>query len=378
MSSKAKKKIVKRAVVKKVKPKLRLGIIVGRSADTASRPYLSNVPKSLLGDNDPPADVAVAWYIKTKYPDIEVDIITPNDISLKRLNQSQFIYVMYDLIDAYNEGGIDLFRERSRIYSGVKGVMYPTVDLQKLIISKSRYYRLLGSHNIPVAPFISISKAAYLKKTPAGRKKEAKGLLEEMKEKEWPGVIAKPELGSYGTGIKIFSDLKGVTPTILYRYLEKAFVSANFEGIVFQRYMEDFPHYFEIRTYWIDGEYKRSVGTIIDYNTLGTGNEELYIDTPKNEGGDIPSFIIDPLKKIGEEIMKILPQSYKQPNLLVRCDFGCCQVLDDTLKGVQPEMCKRYFLNEIELTPNLFPDEGNYDIIKGLGDALVKKARDLV
>src|SRR5271154_169485 len=97
---KAKKKVIKKPIVpvkKKVAPTkspLRLGIIVGRSADTAKRSYLKNVPDELLLDNnDPPADVAIAWYIKKTYPSVEVDIITPDQISLERLNRSSFVYV---------------------------------------------------------------------------------------------------------------------------------------------------------------------------------------------------------------------------------------------------------------------------------------------
>jgi len=297
---------------------------------------------------------------------------------LARFNQNDFIYVLYDLIDCFNEGGIELFRIRTKIYSETKAIMYPTVEMQKLIISKSRYYKLLLDHGIPVAPYISVSKAEYISKTKPQRKVLSREMLSKIKEKEWPGVIAKPELGSYGTGIKIFPDIKKLNETGISKLLEKTFIKDNFEAMLFQRYMEDFPHYFEIRTYWINGKYKKSVGTIIDYNTLGTGDEELYIDTPKNEGGDIPSFIIDPLKEIGKKIIKTLPKMYGSPNLMVRMDFGCCQVGDDTIKGVQPDMCKKYFLNEVELTPNLFPDYGKYDIIKGLGDALVVKARELV
>src|SRR5687768_6050091 len=114
---------------------MRLGIIIGRSSDTTSRTYLKNIPKKYLSDDGlPPADVAIAWYIKQTYPSVTVDIITPDQISLSRLNKCDFVYVMYDLIDAYNEGGIELFKERTRIYSKTTAVMYPTVPIQKLII----------------------------------------------------------------------------------------------------------------------------------------------------------------------------------------------------------------------------------------------------
>lgn len=362
-----------------VSTSFKLGIIVGRSADTANKSYLRGIPKSLLLDNKhPPADVAIAWYIKSYYPQVKVDIITPEEISLKRLNQNDFVYIMYDLIDAYNEGGVELYEKRMKMYSNTKAILYPTVDVQKLIISKSAYYKLLVDYGIPVAPYIALPKEKYMNKTSSQRKNLVSNILNIIKKKEWPGIIAKPELGSYGTGIKIFKDVKDITSNAMYNFLQRSFEKEGFEAMLFQRYMEDFPHYYEIRTYWINGQYKKSVGTIIDYNTLGTGDEKLYIDVPTNEGGEINKNLIDDLRRIGEKIIRIIPKMYNQPNLLLRLDFGCCQVMDDTIKGVQPDLCKRYFLNEIELTPNLFPDYGEYDIINGLGDALVSKASKLL
>lgn len=356
---------------------LKIGIIVGRVADVAPKTaYLKKVPKDLrTEDNEVPSDVAIAYYIKTNYPNVIVDIITPEDISLKRLNQNDFVYVMYDLIDAYNEGGIDLFLERKRIYSRTKAIIYPTLKMQKLIISKSKYYTLLKQNNIPIAPFINITKSMYLRAN--DKLKIANSLLKKIASYEWPGVILKPELGSYGTGIKLFSDIKKLTPKKLKAYLDKSFKKDEFQAILIQRFMEDFPKYYEVRTYWINGEYKYSVGTIIDYSTLGTGDEELFIDTPVAEGGTIPDNIISEMKRLGTEIVKVVPKMYDSENLLLRLDWGCCQVKDDrTIE--QPEMCKKYFLNEIELTPNLFAIETNFPMIEEFGDALVAKAYELV
>jgi len=356
-----------------------LGIVIGRSSDTTTRKYLKKIPKNLLNDNkSPPADIAVAWYIKKNYPNIEIDIITPSEISLQRFNKCDFVYIMYDLIDAYNEGGIELFKERKKIYSKTNSIMYPTVDMQKFIISKSKYYKFLLDNGISVAPFMSIPKNAYMEQTITKKKKLINTLIKKIHKKQWPGVIIKPELGSYGTGIKIFTDISKLTSIKLFKLLEKSFEKKNFEAMLFQRYMEDFKSFYEIRTYWINGKYIRSVGTIIEYKTLGTGEEELYIDSPKNEGGDIPLSIISELIINGEKIIKSLPKMYNSENLLLRLDFGCCQHMDDTLKGVQPDMCRKYFLNEIELTGNLFPDVyPKIDIVKILGDALVQKALEL-
>jgi hypothetical protein len=202
-------------------------------------------------------------------------------------------------------------------------------------------------------------------------------LLTKIENLGWPGVILKPELGSYGTGIKLVPDINKLSEKKLGAFLDKAFLKKEFQAIVVQRFMEDFPKYYEVRTYWINGSYRYSIGTIIDYTTLGTGNEEIYIDRPKSEGGEIPDDIIEKMKEMGDRIVKIIPNMYNSKNLLLRLDFGCCQVKDDRIVGVQPDICKKYFLNEIELTPNLFVDENPFPMIETLGDALVEKALKL-
>jgi len=71
--------------------------------DPESHDYLKNCSESTKGFAH--ADVAIPWYIHKNYSDIEVDIIFPEDITLKRLKSNMVNYIIgYDVINAVFEG----------------------------------------------------------------------------------------------------------------------------------------------------------------------------------------------------------------------------------------------------------------------------------
>ena len=82
---------------------------------------------------------------------------------------------------------------------------------------------------------------------------------------------------------------------------------------------------------------------------------------------DIPEILdtklINNLKKMGTEIIKLLP---KKDPFLFRIDFGCCLH--------NKNVCRDYFINEIEYLPNVFPEyTRNVDVMKRIGNSILKK-----
>ena len=145
-----------------------------------------------------------------------------------------------------------------------------------------------------------------------------------------------------------------------------------------QPFVPEFEKFYEIRTYWLNGKYSHSLGTIIDPDSLGKdGFEKVKFAYPKNEYKPILEELdngyelidvklINQLKKIAQKIIKILPKDKTGTPVLLRLDFGCC--LDNK------DVCRNYFLNEIEYVPNLFPEYNRHvDIMKKVGDAFLKK-----
>ena len=125
------------------------------------------------------------------------------------------------------------------------------------------------------------------------------------------------------------------------------------------------------------------MGTIIDPLSLGvSGFEKVKFAYPKSEYNarvfntydDIPEKIddeiVNKLKTLGRKVLKCIPQDKNGPPFLLRIDFGCC------LNNMNN--CRDYFVNEIEYVPNMFPEYNTHvDILKRLGEAIIKKSKDL-
>ena len=80
---------------------------------------------------------------------------------------------------------------------------------------------------------------------------------------------------------------------------------------------------------------------------------ETYDDIPEV----IEQTLINRLKKIGKQVLSVIPKDSTGLPFLLRIDFGCC--LDNK------KVCRDYFVNEIEYVPNLFPEYSiHIDILK--------------
>ena len=118
---------------------MKIGIIVGKS----SEPFISEsielrVPKKYMVDEQVHTDVAVAYTIKRRYKDIDVDIILPKDITLRRLKKNDINYILvYDYISALNNAPY------IAKFSGTKGAN----KLDKIYENPNNSYNTNTKHN---------------------------------------------------------------------------------------------------------------------------------------------------------------------------------------------------------------------------------------
>ena len=76
------------------------------------------------------------------------------------------------------------------------------------------------------------------------------------------------------------------------------------------------------------------------------------------------------LKKIGKQVFPLLPKDKTGVPYLLRIDFGCCMSTKD--------ICREYFINEIEYIPNIFPEYNTHiDVLQKVGKALITKINSL-
>lgn len=134
--------------------------------------YIKNIPKHyLVYNNDTygfPYDVVIGYYIKYTRPDITVNFIHPDTISLEEFKKHDLVFILIlDLIEALNIDNMlgkksnikfkkEQFIKLKKVLEQADNV-YPPYNYQKLFNSKCKYYEFLGKHNIPIESTICVS-----------------------------------------------------------------------------------------------------------------------------------------------------------------------------------------------------------------------------
>jgi hypothetical protein len=341
---------------------MKIGFIVGRNDPTGDgEVYETNEIKKIvkkkhmsgLNKKQIMIDVGIAYYVKLHYPDIDVDIIMPNELSDSRLQKNDINFqIGYDVINAMVDSPKILKFKNIKVLDDIfkkkKNKIYPPYEHLQLIWNKTKYMKFLDKHNIPISKTIY-----YKKKTPINK------LILSIKNNKWKSFIIKPIGSTTNIGIEKFTN-KGLNNLSTY------FQSSKFQEFLVQEVIDGFSEYGEIKTFWINGEYSFGV-KIFSYGEEFLDEIDDYIE---------PN-ILKRIKEIGNKILKIIPPlkfNRKQSiPVMLRIDFACCK----HNKKFHPN---NLFVNEIE-----YQDAGTYTnlgvtypIVPILSDAFVKRARQLV
>ena len=80
---------------------MNIGFIVGKDDEIYDDDFLYDMtPKKYLQYGNLHTDVAICMVIKSSYPDVNVDIILPKDVSLERLKKNKVNFILgYDCIN---------------------------------------------------------------------------------------------------------------------------------------------------------------------------------------------------------------------------------------------------------------------------------------
>jgi len=343
---------------------MRIAIIVGINADVYSdydrSPWLEDMPDDIFklsNDHDEPSsDVCIAYYLQKHYPKHDIDILTSNDITLQKFNEYDLIIGFYCPYYSFINQDEKEYKRYMSIIKKTKACYLQEAGLIDFILNKSKYHKYLKKEGFPILDTL------YLDLTK--EKQYFKNFYQRIQNKKWDKFVCKPEFGGYGEGFKTWTEKTFKLPAFL-KYIH-TMKQKGFKKILIQDFVKEFHSFYEVRTYWHNGVYKNSIGTIIDVKTLGTADESMEIDLPESEGGEIEDSLIRKLKKMGKEVLESIP--FDTP-FLFRIDFGCC--LDNK------KICREYFINEIEYNPNVLPNETDYQVIENIGKAIIKKANRL-
>ncbi|MBI51613.1 MAG: hypothetical protein CL779_00140 [Chloroflexi bacterium] len=343
---------------------MNIGFIVGKNDEVYDDDSLYNItPKKYLQFGNLNTDVAICMVIKQSYPDVNVDIILPREISLQRLKKNKVNFILgYDCIDQLlgetyvkNFAGKDGYKKLYSIYSKKSSKIFPPIEFLDFIWKKDLYLNALNKKKIPITPTITIKNTTN------------KNILQLIQKKKWNQFIIKPVGGTIAIGVGQFHLKECLEdPLLLKKYFEE--YKELYNTFLIQELIKGFKTYGEIKMFWINGKYSYCVNT----PGANTPDEDYSVKIVKNKK------IINECIKIGEQCINTLPKIKVGKKIikpvLVRTDFTCC-------KKNKKHIPSNYFLNEIE-----HQDAGSYinfenikyPYVEIMADNYVKKAYELV
>ena len=113
----------------------------------------------------------------------------------------------------------------------------------------------------------------------------------------------------------------------------------KFPAFVCQEVMDGFAKFWEIKSFWINGEFKYYVAMKAADKVFS--ESKIYGSNPE-EFGKVSPKVLKQIKAMGRKVVDLFPKMnpHSEPPLYLRIDFGCCR--DNTMDG------ESYFLNEVE------------------------------
>ena len=336
---------------------MKIGFIVGRDDEIYNDDWLYSItPKKYLVDGNLNVDVAIAITVLNMYPNIKVDIIRPNELSISRLKKNYVNFPLgYDIINA-NIGSpyIPKFSSKNgfnnllNIYKSKESRIFPPYEHLQFIWNKDKYMKYY-QNKIPINPSIYVDGTNNID-----------NFVNEINKNKWKKFIIKPIGATTADGFQIFS-LNSKIKSELELYFKN---HNHYTKFIIQELIKGFKIHGEIRMYWIDNKYSYSV------NTIDKGYD--YIVKPVTD-----KKILNKCEPIGKKIIDDLPHiiiNGKKVNpVMIRTDFACCL-------NNEPKKSMKYYLNEIEhQDAGTFVnfDTIQYPVVTVLADAFVKKAREL-
>jgi hypothetical protein len=372
-------------------PKIRVGFICGKDTDFVEHPgkgpryskigdlsFLSDCPDKwrvdlasheYLMDCEPGTkgqihcDVALAWYIKKHFKDIEIDIITPEELSLERLQSNDLNFTL-----GYNAVNISVENNASgprklRAFKKATNI-FPTWEAEAFILYKSKYMQACIDAGVPMAPTIFAFK---------GNRSPAK-LMKQIKERGWRHFVLKQSESGFCLGFKKLSvEQCDADPSILKEYFNDWGHIAEF---IVQECVDGFTRNWETRCFWFNGKFLYAIANMAAVSTKD-GKEHIVT------GDDIPKEFLEGAKRVGRQAIQVLPQ-LKTPggkpvkNVLVRTDIGCSdsQMYDRDCQWDPTQ--KTFFLNEIEpSSTTYFVRWLKFDCLPMYGKLYAAKAREI-
>ena len=291
----------------------------------AKQPWLKDVKIIQKGPHKGliPFENALQAALKHKYKDVEVSLIKWFNESQLEKNDVNFL-VSANLLTAWEKNDAE-YKRVEKLMKKPSLNFYPNLKEQFFLFDKGDYLEYFKKKGVPIAP-------TFVVRGPGNAHK----ILQKVKREGWKSFVLKPHRGQSSFGIGKFDVDDKNTEKAVSKFLNK---SKKYPAFVCQEVMNGFAKFWEIKSFWINGEFKYYVAMKAADKVFS--ESKIYGSNPE-EFGKVSPTVLKEIKKIGKKVVDTFPRinEHSQPPLYLRIDFGCCR--DNTMDG------KSYFLNEIE------------------------------
>lgn len=308
-----------------------------------------------------PLEKAIIAAMEYKYKDVEIMYLNKFDEKKMKQNDINFL-VSLNLLAAWEKSDKE-YKRVMKIMKDPSINIYPNLKEQMFLFNKGDYIQYYKKKGIPVAPTFIIRKDRNVSK-----------LFNIVKKFAWDSFVLKPHYAYANIGIGKFDSFLESDKFSTYEkddmkaaeaYLKKY---KRFPAFVCQEVMNGFAKFWEIKSFWINGEFKYYVAMKAADQVFS--ESKIYGSNPE-EFGTVPPSVLKEIKKMGKKIVKNYPKNlnkHSNPPMYLRIDFGCCR--GNTMDG------KSYFLNEVEFAgcATFSEESGLKDFTEIWADTYYKKA----
>ena len=312
------------------------------------QPWLKNVKIVKKGQYKGliPFEKALQAALEYKYKDVEVNFINKFNEKLLEKNDVNFLVSLnllaaWEKSDTEYERVLELMKKKSLNF-------YPNLKEQFFLFDKGDYLQYYEKKGIPIAPTFVVKSD-----------RDPAKILQKVKKEGWKSFVLKPHRAYANIGIGKFDRKHGPVNSIA----SKSAASSNvlhslttnpgaenevskfltkykkFPAFVCQEVMDGFAKFWEIKSFWINGEFKYYVAMKAADKVFS--ESKIYGSNPE-EFGKVSPKVLKQIKEMGRKVVDLFPKMnpHSEPPLYLRIDFGCCR--DNTMDG------ESYFLNEVE------------------------------
>ena len=301
--------------------------------DTIYNPKKFNIHSRYLeGEGRVRNDYMTYLYLKEIVsPEVQLDFVDAVYIPRKAHQYDLIIMDLVGLPFLYNKTPKTRFGQMLLKFSHK---IYPNNRVREVLNDKCEMYDYFSKRGVVVSPFECVVLGTA--NTYQAYNRGVKNMIEAAHKIGGEGdVVIKPAFGFMETAVEVLSpyDEEGIAD-----YVEQALSEKDGKSVV-QKYIPSFSEHFEMRNYFIGGEFQFA---------LFTERTKTEVIRVTNETEAIEAGVGDLFRrgnKLAHQVMDNAADLYSTRFIpgLVRIDIGCC--LDGD---------KQVFFNETELLPGMF------------------------